>query len=83
MCEHGAGWALECPYPHPYPFKFAGNYPCPNPYPTMRVFTRPSWVFFCRCPLGLGPIVIPKCEEKLMSDTIDGTRQSDKKKNLN
>ena len=44
MCGHGAGWALECSYPHPYPFKFAGNYPCP--YPTMRAFTRPSWVFF-------------------------------------
>ena len=46
MCGHGAGWALECPYPYPYPFKFAGNYPCTNPYPTMWVFTRPSWVFF-------------------------------------
>ena len=46
MCGHGAGWALECPYPHPYLFKFLGNYPCPRPYPTMRVFTRPSWIFF-------------------------------------
>ena len=46
MCGHGEGWVLECPYPHPYPFKFAGNYPCPCPYPTMRVFTRQSWVFF-------------------------------------
>ena len=67
MCGHGAGWALECPYPDPYPFKFAGNYPypCPYPfkfagnypypcpYPTMRAFTRPSWVFFAGV-IGLG-----------------------------
>ena len=46
MCGHGAGWALECPYPHRYPFKFKGNYPYPCPYPTMRAFIRPSWVFF-------------------------------------
>ena len=46
MCGHGAGWALECSYSHPYPFKFAGNYPCPGSYPTIRVLTRPSWVFF-------------------------------------
>ena len=32
------------PVPAPIPFKFVGNYPCP--YPTMRVFTHPSWVFF-------------------------------------
>jgi len=57
MCGHGAGWALECPHPHPNPFKIAGNYPCSCPYPTMRVFTRPSWGFFAG--VSLGPIAIP------------------------
>ena len=64
MCGHGAGWTLECPYPHPYLFKFASNYPCPCPYPTMRVFTRPSWVFFAgaHCPIAIPVQLLLLCE---------------------
>jgi len=57
MFGHVVGYVLECPYPHPYPFKFAGNYPSPGPYPQcgyLPIYPR----YFCGCPLKSRPIQI-------------------------
>jgi len=52
-------WLVQCSSSCPYPFKFAGNYPYPCPYPRKRGCTLPVAGIFCRCPPGLGPIATP------------------------